>query len=159
MSRLRFAPQDRTVPSIAEGEEIAPLEFEVTDEMVDFFVVGIDDRDPWYTEASPLGGRIAPPAIVTMMTLRATAAYLYGEWQPLFERPALLEYVNDAQHLQPILVGERVRVEGRCVARYEKRGRSYMDFEFEIKGEDGSLRSRLARTTILSYRDDEERGA
>ncbi len=43
------------------GENIGTMEFTVTPEWVDRYAFAADDYNPWYTENSLWGGRIATP--------------------------------------------------------------------------------------------------
>jgi hypothetical protein len=40
-------------------QDLGTLELTVTDEMVQHYVKGLDEPNPWYTAASPFGGPVA----------------------------------------------------------------------------------------------------
>src|SRR3989454_9280160 len=42
------------------GKDLGTLELTITDEMVQHYIKGLDEPNPWYTTASPFGGPVAP---------------------------------------------------------------------------------------------------
>ena len=42
------------------GKDLGTLELTVTDEMVQHYIKGLDEPNPWYSAASPFGGPVAP---------------------------------------------------------------------------------------------------
>src|SRR5256885_10927921 len=42
------------------GKDLGTLELTITDEMVQHYMKGLDEPNPWYTTASPFGGPVAP---------------------------------------------------------------------------------------------------
>ena len=45
------------------GEELGPIEYLVTEEMVRDYADAVDDHNPYFFQDSPFGGRIAHPTI------------------------------------------------------------------------------------------------
>ncbi|MFC1985029.1 hypothetical protein ACFLT4_00360 [Chloroflexota bacterium] len=73
------------------GEEFEPIEYVVTQEMVNFLLIGINDRHPWYFEASPFGGPIAPPLMCEMANIRLRTWHMWGDFiGAVFTRPPSL---------------------------------------------------------------------
>ncbi len=121
------------------GEEFTPVEFVVSRGLVDYYLVGINDRHPWYTEASPFDGPVVPPVLAHTYSGISRAYYIFREFCPLHIEPASVHYSYDAEYVDPIKVGEKITVKGKCVAAYERRGRKFSDTEYNVYGEDGRL--------------------
>ncbi len=151
-------PKPRKHPADFEvGEEFDPIEFTVTPELVNFLVIGINDRHPWYTTSSPFGGAVAPPLLCQMAAIRLRTHYMWGDFiGAVFTHPAGVHYVYNAEYYEPVLVGEKVRVTGKCVATYLKRGRRHVDYEALIYGEDGRLCARYVSTSLPQFRKEGE---
>ena len=144
--------QKRKLSDVKEGEEFRPLEFRLTPEVAGFDCIGLNDRHPWYTKDSPFGGRIVPSVDAQFCAIRIAVNHRDGALTgALFEKPGLVHYVYDAEYFEPAKVGETVKITGRCTKCYEKRGRNYMDFEYEIHGEDGRLISKYKNSFLLEY--------
>ena len=41
------------------GKDLGTLELTITDEMVQHYIKGLDEPNPWYTTTSPFGGPVA----------------------------------------------------------------------------------------------------
>src|SRR5437773_4847425 len=52
-----------TMTDVYRGKDLGTLELTVTDEMVQHYIKGLDEPNPWYTAASPFGGPVAPVII------------------------------------------------------------------------------------------------
>jgi hypothetical protein len=42
------------------GKDLGTLDLTITDEMVQHYIKGLDEPNPWYTTTSPFGGPVAP---------------------------------------------------------------------------------------------------
>src|SRR5262249_6701113 len=49
------------------GKDLGTLDLTITAEMVDHYIKGLDEPNPWYTTASPLGGPVAPVIVYQQM--------------------------------------------------------------------------------------------
>ncbi len=116
----------------AIGDEFTPLEFIITEEMVDRNAWANDDYNPWYMEDSPFGGRIASPTFLAHQYLELFHGHYYdppgGGLYPRQE----FEFIN------PIRIGKKIRVTGRLIDRYPKKGREYFVSEILATDEDGT---------------------
>ena len=65
MSDMPAAPRKHT-SNLGAGEEFETIQYTVTREMVDFWLIGINDRHEWYVGESPFGGAVAPPVMCQM---------------------------------------------------------------------------------------------
>ena len=148
-----MSEQKRKLSDMKEGEEFKPLEFKMTPEVIGFNCIALDDRHPWYTQDSPFGGRIVPSLDAQFCAIRIAVNHRDGALTgALFEKPGLIHYVYDAEYFEPARIGETVKITGKCAKRYEKRGRDYMDFEYEIHGQDGRLVCKYKNSFLLEYR-------
>src|SRR5690606_18086445 len=112
-------------PDPEAGEEFS-LEVQVTREMVDYYLIGINDRHEWYREDSPFGGAIAPATFAGMLGIRASAMRMWGGYTgAIFTEPARLAYMTETEMFDPIRVGERVRVVSRALGNSVNRGRTF----------------------------------
>lgn len=147
-------PKPRKHPAEFEvGEEFESIEFTVTPEMVNFLLIGVNDRHPWYTTESPFGGPVAPPLMCQMAFIRLRTRHMWGDFLgAVFTKPAGVHYVYNAEYHDPIKVGEKISVKGKCLANYINRGRRYVDYETLIYGEDGRLCARYVSTSLPQYR-------
>lgn len=152
-------PEPRKHTSNLEaGEEFEPIEYTVTPEMVKFWLIGINDRHDWYTTDSPFGGPVAPPVMCQMASLRLRVWHLWGDFVgAVFTKPASVHYVYNAEYHDPIKIGEKITVKGKCSANYVNRGRRYVDYETMIYGEDGRLCARYVSTSLPQYRKEAEK--
>ena len=151
-------PKPRKHPSEFEvGEEFEPIEYVVTSEMVNYLLIGINDRHPWYFEDSPFGGPVAPPLMCQMAFIRLRTMYMWGDFiGAVFTHPAGLHYMFNAEYFDPLKVGETIIVKGKCSANYINRGRRYVDYETLIYGEDGRLCTRYVSTSMPQFRKEGE---
>ncbi len=131
------------------GEEFKPIELVLSREMVNYFIVAINDRHPWYIETSPFGGQpVIPPLMVhPLANTRLVAKHIFDDFPgDLLTEPAGVHYTFEAEYFHAVKVGEKVTIKGKCLASYTKRGRKYVDFVGELYGEDGRLCSRYVHT-------------
>ena len=148
-------PTPKKHPSQFEpGEQFKPVQFVVSQDMVNYFLIGINERHLWYREASPLGGPVVPPVMSHMFYIRVLAMYLWDDFVgAIFTKPADIHYAFDAQNLDPIRIGEKVTVKGRCMRTEIKRGRKYLEYENLIYGEDGRLCMRYVSTNTVMVKE------
>ena len=115
---------------IEVGEEVGPLEYEISEELIDKFAKAIDDYDDWYMKDSPFGGRIAHP------TFSATD---YVDLMFL-KRTPIMSWVHAKQSIElinPAKLGSKVTVTGKIVDKYIKRGRRYIELVYVAIDQDG----------------------
>jgi acyl dehydratase len=124
------------------GEELGPIEYVVTEELVRDYGDGADDHDPWFFQDSPFGGRIAHPTIVAndYAVVLATKYSMDGA----VHAKAAHEFIN------PIRLGKRLKVKGKIVDMYNKRGRDYLTVETVAVDEDGVELAKSRNTWLLA---------
>ncbi len=107
---------------IVPGKDLGTRELVISRDWIEKYHGSIDDRNPWYTEASPLGGPVAPCAVFNY------EMQLFGGWHP----PGVKGVLNTSQRwrfFQPMRPGQRVIVKARVAERYVKRGRDHITME------------------------------
>jgi len=109
------------------GRHCGGHEYDITREVVDFYVDALDDHHPLYAE-------LAPPL------LHHSECYkVLGEWylKNLFGN---LHARQDWELFAPVRIGSRVRTRSTIVDRYAKRGRDYVVNETDlVDAADGRL--------------------
>src|SRR5437660_1882114 len=69
---MMVVPVDRADPAAAMWEnlrvdtELGPLETTISDHDVKGYGYAVDDFHPWYMHHSPFGGRVVPPALLSV---------------------------------------------------------------------------------------------
>lgn len=122
------------------GDEYEPIEITVTEEMVVRRIWANDDYNPWYMEDSPFGGRIVPPLFLA--TELPGLVYSYYATPPGGHLHAKQEF----EFINPLRIGKKVKITGRLVDRYNKRGRDWFVSEALAVDEDGVEIVRMRRT-------------
>jgi acyl dehydratase len=133
-----------TYEAVQVGEEFVSDEHLVTPEDIETYAFAVDDRHPWFSEASPFGGPIAHPTLLGNQALRLRhSRYIVH---------AGLHARMEFEFREPIRPGVRMRSRGRVIDKYERRGKPYMVTEFETADEDGTVLVR-GRFTQMLFRD------
>lgn len=129
--------------NIEIDEDFGPITELVDDYAVKKFAFAMDDYHPWYFGQSPFGCRIAHAGILANEILQLfTQVYDPNTVVGLHTHEELW-FVN------PIVVPERVRLQGRYVEKYERRGKGYVVMEADARGEDGRVLVRHRGIEIL----------
>jgi len=117
------------------GEILGPIDVIIDRHYVRSAAFTVEDYHEWSMgEASPFGGPIAQGAALLCELLRL----LYTRFDP--DKDLGLHQHEEFQLFSPVFVGETVRLEGRFVEKYVKRGRSYIVTEAEARSvTDGRL--------------------
>lgn len=129
--------------NIMLNEDFGPITELVDDYRVKRFAFMMDDYHPWYFGDSPFGRRIAPASILANDVLQLfTQVYDPNTVVGLHTHEELW-FVN------PVFVPERVRLYGKYVEKYERRGKGYVVMEADARGEDGRVLFRHRGIEIL----------
>src|SRR5262245_19852051 len=118
-------------------------EYVLTPELARDYAEGVEDLNPWYLEQSPFGGAVANPILIVaqharlLKTKYATAGNVHTRHQ--------------TQFLNPARIGKVIKVYGKLVDKYLKRGREYLVMECRSADEDGIEICRDRRTIITRY--------
>lgn len=110
------------------GEVLGPVEIDIDQHFVRASAFTVDDYHEWHMgDSSPFGGPIAHGAALLCDLLRL----LYTRYDP--DRDRGLHLHEEFTLHSPVFVGERVRLTGRFVDKYVKRGRGYIVTEAEAR--------------------------
>jgi acyl dehydratase len=126
------------------GRDLGGVEYEITPEMVERYIEGTGDDNPWYRGRSPLGGPVAPALMLHSAVFHTRDWYLPNLYGNLHAR-------QECDLLAPVMVGERLRSRSVVVERYIKRDREYVVNETLIFNAGGRLvtRSRTHQSFLL----------
>lgn len=121
------------------GDTLGPIEYAMSRFVVREYCHANELHQACYQGETP---KFAPPTLVHLDKLK-----LYKVACPAGTGPtARIHYQYDATIHEPIPVDERLRVSGKVVERYEKRGRTYVVMLID-------MRSALDDRPLVSYRD------
>ncbi|MER8006846.1 hypothetical protein [Streptomyces sp. NPDC094149] len=112
-------------------EEFGPVDLLVDDLKVKRFAFTQDDHGDWYLRAGPDGPRMAQAGLLAndllqLFTLDFAPSQVVG-----------LHTEEELWFDRPVLVGQRVRLAGRYVDKYESRGQGYVVMEADARDEEG----------------------
>lgn len=129
------------------GEFLGPVEVDIDEHFVKSAAFTLDDYHEWHLgSASPFGRPIAQSGSLLCDLLRL----LYTRYDPSQDRG--LHQHEEFTLNSPVFVGERVRLSGRFVEKYVKRGRGYVITEAEARTVDDDrliIRHRATETTDI----------
>jgi acyl dehydratase len=132
------------------GELIGVIEFTVTKEMVDRSVWAMDDYNPWYLEASPFGGPIAPPTV----PLDFDGSMFYDFYR--YPAGGSLFAKQEFEFVAPVMVGETYTLTGRLRDVYRKRGRTYFEMGVSVTDRTGTEVLRMVKTVATPVKPEPE---
>ena len=126
------------------GEVLGPVEIDIDSHFIKSAAFTVDDYHEWHVgTSSPFGRPIAHGAALLCDLLRL----LYTRYDP--DRDRGLHQREEFTLHSPVFLGERVRLTGRFVEKYVKRGRGYIVTEAEARtvGDDRLIIRHLATET------------
>lgn len=139
----------RYVSDLEKGDVLDPVTYEMTPFVVREYCHGTDEsREEFHAAVGQGGAQYAPPTLAHIDKIR-----LINKSCPEGAGPHARVHVqfHSRQH-RLIPVGETLVASGVVSDRYEKRGRTYLDLEIELRTvESGELILQYWDTAILSY--------
>lgn len=126
------------------GEVLGPVELDIDEHFIKSAAFTVDDYHEWHVgTSSPFGQPIAHGGALLCDLLRL----LYTRYDP--DRDRGLHQREEFTLHSPVFLGERVRLTGRFVEKYVKRGRGYIVTEAEARtvGDDRLIIRHLATET------------
>lgn len=140
---LEAGTKDPVFENIEIPEHFGPVDVMVDDLKVKRFAFTQDDFGDWYLKKGPWGPRIGQPGLLAndllqLFTTRYAASQVVG-----------LHTSEELWFERPVEVGQQVRLSGRYVEKYERRGQGYVVMEAEARGEDGSVLVRHRGVEIM----------
>jgi acyl dehydratase len=127
---------------LAVGEEYID-EYTLTPELARDYAAGIDDLNVWYLEQSPFGGPVANPMLIVAQHARL--------FKTKYITAGNVHTRHETQFLNPARIGKVIKLYGKLVDKYLKRGREYLVMECRSIDEDGIEICRDRRTIIIRY--------
>ena len=124
------------------GEEFAD-EYVLTPDLARDYAEGIADANPWYLEHSPFGGPVANPILIVAQHARL--------FKTKYNTAGNVHTRHETQFLNPARIGKVIKVYGKLVEKYLKRGREFLVMECRSVDEDGIEICRDRRTIITHY--------
>ena len=125
----RIAPKTTDVYA---GKDLGTLDVTVTDEMVQHYIKGLDEPNPWYTTVSPFGGPVAPVIVYQDTDSQFKGWYLANLFGNLWRR-------QEWQIYAPTRAGQVLRCQARVAERYRRRDRDVVAMEMWVRDADGQL--------------------
>jgi hypothetical protein len=130
--------------SIDVGIALGPVETDISERAMYAYQQDWDDPNPWYTDASPWGAPVAPPAFMAGLTgfnLLATR----------FNTRATVGVKTMHENLAPVFTKQKMTTRGRVADKYIKRGREYVVVESSSYDQAGREFRRSCDHIILSF--------
>src|SRR5215472_9003556 len=126
------------------GRDFGGLTYDITPDLVATYIAGTGDDNPWYRDASPLGGPVAPALILHSAVYHTLGWYLPNIYGNLHAR-------QEWDLFAPVNVGERLTTRSVIVDRYVKRDREYVVNEVIVGNGAGQIvsRSRTHQSFLL----------
>jgi acyl dehydratase len=117
------------------GKDLGTLDLTITAEMIEHYIRGLEEPNPWYTEDSPFGGPVAPAIIFQDIGSRFKGWYLDNLFGNLWRRQEWSIYA-------PTRVGQTLHCSARVADRYRKRDREVVVQEMLVRDDTGNLVAR-----------------
>jgi acyl dehydratase len=129
--------------NIEVGEEFGPVETAISDHDLKSYAYAVDDFHPWYVQDSPFGGRVVPPALLSIALFNLLyLKYDRGLVQGLHAREEL-------QLFGPVVLGQPVKLCARVADKFRKRGEQYIVVEGHASDDRGRTLIRTTQAEIL----------
>ncbi|MEX2081214.1 MAG: hypothetical protein WEC33_06325 [Dehalococcoidia bacterium] len=119
------------------GKYIGRHEYLVDAALVDRYISGTRDDNPWYRGESPFGGPVAP----ALLLHSEQYAFRLGDWY----LPNLYGNLHIRQEwdlFQPVMLGEAISTHGMIIDRYIRKDRDVVVLEFSIFNQAGVMAAR-----------------
>lgn len=121
--------------NVYAGKDLGSLDLTITADMVQHYITGLDEANPWYTRDSPFGGPVAPAIIFQSVDSQFKGWYLDNLFGNLWMRQEWDIYA-------PTRVGQTLHCSARVLERYRKRGREVVAQELLVRDQAGPLVAR-----------------
>lgn len=142
-------PTGRYVSDLVVGDALEPVTYAMTPFIVREYCHGVDEHaEEFHRAIEPFDAQLAPPTLTHIDKIR-----LLKENCPEGPGPnARIHYQFHSRHHRPIPVGATLTAQGTVARRYEKKGRTYLEMEIEVREtETGELVMSYHDTAILNY--------
>lgn len=143
------------ISDLEPGDEFKPVEYELTPFIVSEYAHSVEETCEWFhSNRTPTGRQMRPPTMIHVEKMRILEENCLKERRVSGETgpDARVHYEYHAVQHSVAHVGERLRVSGRIVDKYVKRGRTYLWYYLEVHADDGRLVTTYNDRTLLRYR-------
>lgn len=125
---------------IAVGMEFPPVEFEITQGLVEGYCAAMQDDNPVFHDAEAaraagFTGAIAPPTIVCIYAI--PSALLSGFKPKVIPPPGNIHYRQEYEFLNSARVGDRIHIKSVVINKEMRKGLKYVTIESEYLNQDG----------------------
>ena len=117
------------------GKDLGTQDLTITADMVDHYIKGLDEPNPWYTTDSPFGGPVAPVIVYQQADTLFKGWYLDNLFGNLWRS-------QQWEIHAPTRVGQTLRCNARVADRYRRRDRDVVAMEMWVRDEAGQLVAR-----------------
>jgi acyl dehydratase len=154
-----------TIGDLDAGDVFTPVQYTLTKMMVDVYADGVEEDLAWFhSDATPWHRQVRPPTMIHADKMRLLEENCPDEQRirgmqssdGMAGADARIHYEYRATHHQPAFVGDDLVVSGRIADRYERRGRTYLLYELEVRKADGQLVTSYTDRTVLRFRKEGE---
>ena len=114
------------------GKDLGTLDLTITDDMVQHYIKGLDEPNPWYTTASPFGGPVAPVIVYQDTESEFKGLYLDNLFGNLWRSQTWEIHA-------PTRVGQTLHCSARVAERYRRRDRDVVAQEMWVRDDAGQL--------------------
>ena len=143
----------RYIWDLEAGDVFTPVEYDVTQYVCAEYAHGVEsDYQAFYSSKSADGRQVRPPTMIHVDKLRLLAVNCPGGTGP----HARIHYEYHSRHHSPAYVGDHLIVSGRITERYVKRGRTYIEYDVDVRASDGRLITTYTDKTLLRYEQEEK---
>jgi acyl dehydratase len=122
----------KTFADLQVGDRFPPLRLEVTEEWVATDLALAQDPTPPERDPSLFGAPVAPPTLTNADFDRFLRAH--G-----FSMSGVIPTKTRHEYFAPIFIGQMIETTGEVVDKYERKGRTYVTFEFVTTDLEGRI--------------------
>lgn len=150
---------DGYISDLEKGDVLRPVEFDVTELMASEYAHGVEIEDElFHSDHNALGRQMRPHTAVHADKMRLLDENCTKEQRIAGGRGPdwRIHFEHETTVYEPVFVGDRIKVSGKIIDRYWKRGREYLHYELNIDHADGRRLILYRDRTLLRYRKSEE---
>ena len=145
------------ISDLEAGDVFEPVEYVLTAYMCSEYAHCVEEAwEGFYSAHAPGGRQMRPPTMIHVDKMRILEKNCLKEQRVAGAKGpnARIHYEYHARQHSPAYAGERLIISGRITDRYQKRGRTYIDYELEVRTSDGRLVTTYTDKTLLKYAPD-----
>jgi acyl dehydratase len=124
-------PVKFTYVELQVGTEVGRLKYTVSDDTLNYYLLAVEDRNPWYRKESPFGGPIVPYGVAESDVFKIIAWYL--------KMKSSLHTHQEFEYHHPIKVGDVLTTVAKVAEKYTRKDRDYLVIDTETMAQDGRL--------------------